>query len=323
MDLHPHEILHRFPVALGGPLETLGNHGGFSGARLWRVRASGGDFCLKAWPEDVAPARLAWVHALMQHAAGLPWIPRLMQAPEGAMLVEHQGRCWDLTTWMPGSADFSQAPSVTRLRAVGVALAQLHRKWSAFSRPPEICPAILRRKHSWSAWQSLVESGWQPGFAKLEPNADLAERLWHLLRKQEDRFSILLAPWLERAVALQPCVCDLWHDHVLFTGEVVTGIVDFGSAKNDHVAVDLARLLGSLIGDDAAMWEAGLDAYASIRILTPDERTLARDLDRTGIIIAATHWLRWLYHDGRRYDRPDAVRARLAHLVARIETVQL
>jgi Ser/Thr protein kinase RdoA (MazF antagonist) len=119
-------------------------------------------------------------------------------------------------------------------------------------------------------------------------------------------------------VAIQPCVCDLWHDHILFQRDAVTGIVDFGSVKEDHVAVDLARLLGSLVGDEAAMWEVGFAAYERVRTLTAEERELARVLDRTGTILAAANWLRWLYHERRRYDRPDAVRDRLAALVRRV-----
>jgi homoserine kinase type II len=126
----------------------------------------------------------------------------------------------------------------------------------------------------------------------------------------------LLEPWRKREFRLQPCVCDLWHDHVLFTGNQVTGIIDFGSVKIDHVAVDLARLLGSTIGDDGAQWDIALAAYAT---LSAEEIELARLLERTGVFVAAMNWLRWLYHEERVYEQPTAVLARLAALRRRLE----
>jgi Ser/Thr protein kinase RdoA (MazF antagonist) len=105
---------------------------------------------------------------------------------------------------------------------------------------------------------------------------------------------------------------------VLFTGDCVTGLVDYGSCKVDHIAVDLARLIGSLAGDDEALWRAGLDAYALHRPLTDAERALARDLDRSGVVVAAANWLRWLYRDRRAYPDRNAVAQRLAGLVDRL-----
>src|SRR5256885_2022918 len=40
-------------------LHSLGNHGGFSGARLWRVEAGGASYCLRALPpRDPSPEPL-------------------------------------------------------------------------------------------------------------------------------------------------------------------------------------------------------------------------------------------------------------------------
>jgi Ser/Thr protein kinase RdoA (MazF antagonist) len=118
---------------------------------------------------------------------------------------------------------------------------------------------------------------------------------------------------------LQPCLCDVWHAHVLFEGEAVTGLVDYGSVKVDHVAVDLARLLGSLVEGDARRTAAGLTAYRRLRRLTQREAELVGVLDETATVLAVANWLRWLYHEGRRYDDRAAVTARLAGLVRRLE----
>jgi hypothetical protein len=48
------------------------------------------------------------------------------------------------------------------------------------------------------------------------------------------------------------------------------------------------------------------------------DKMLARVLDRTGVLLAATNWLRWLYHEGRVHPDPAAVNVRLDWLVRRL-----
>jgi Ser/Thr protein kinase RdoA (MazF antagonist) len=95
--------------------------------------------------------------------------------------------------------------------------------------------------------------------------------------------------------------------------------LDYGSVKMDHVAVDLARLLGSLVGDDLEMQAVGIEAYRSVRPLSAEDADLVRVLDETGTVLGAANWLRWLYHEGRRYEDLGAVARRLAALVKRME----
>jgi Ser/Thr protein kinase RdoA (MazF antagonist) len=318
LESQAYEVLNHYPAGLRGTLVFLGTHGGFSGAHLWHLTAPAGIYCLKAWPPDWrAPADLAWIHSLMARAATLPWMPRIIPVSQGASYVDLHGRLWEIATWMPGRADFTQTPSRIRLEAASTALAQLHQAWrDRESRHP--CPAVQRRLDSWRTWHDLLQSGWRPVWDGLDPYMPVTEELWRLVLEKQGEVPRHLAPWRARLLPLQPCVCDLWHDHVLFTGAAVTGLIDFGSLKQDHVAVDLARLLGSLVGADAELWEAGLSAYHEIRPLTADERALASVLDRTGTILAATHWLRWLYLERRKYEHPGAVRIRLMHLVQRL-----
>jgi len=89
--------------------------------------------------------------------------------------------------------------------------------------------------------------------------------------------------------------------------------------KVDHIAVDLARMLGSLVGDDRDRWDAGLRAYRQVRSLSGEEEALAIVLDRTGTLLGAANWLRWVYHDGRFFEDREGVARRLAVLVERME----
>jgi Ser/Thr protein kinase RdoA (MazF antagonist) len=128
-----------------------------------------------------------------------------------------------------------------------------------------------------------------------------------------------LLPFAGMMVPTHICLCDVWHDHVLFRGQEVSGVVDYGSLKRDHAAVDLARLLGSLVGDDKEGRAVGLQSYREVRPLEGWEERLIEILDRTGTVLSAANWLRWLYHDNRQYEDRQAVARRLAGIVERLE----
>jgi Ser/Thr protein kinase RdoA (MazF antagonist) len=326
------EVLEQYPLASSprtrradaAPLALLGNAGGFSGARLWRVDSLAGRLCLRAWPSRESSAqRLSQIHRLMVLAseAGLRFVPVVLVTSAGGTWVEAAGRLWDLTTWMPGQADFHAHPTRPRLEAACTALAHLHRAWAGVAPTMAPCPAVQRRLERIRDWTSLVESGWdpRPWVRADDPVRPWLERAWPLLRQRIEQIPQQLASWTERPVPLQPCLCDVWHDHLLFTADEVTGLIDFGSIKVDHVAIDLARLLGSLIGDDAESRAVGLGAYGRVCRLSPGDEALVAVLDETGTLLGAANWLMWLYQEGRTFDDRTAVARRLGELVERIE----
>jgi Ser/Thr protein kinase RdoA (MazF antagonist) len=315
-------VLRRFglPDALAEP---LGNCGGFSGARLWRVRGSGGEFCLKAWPPGgLEPGRHVWIAHLVRHAydSRLHFVPRLLPAAAGRPHVAFADRLWELASWMPGTADFRADPSPARLRAACTALARLHAAWADFAEPPQRCPAVIRRVIAAGAWiDATYGVAMVSPYAAPDPVAPWAERARDLIDGYVPKIPGLLVPWRGIPLSVQPCLCDIWHDHVLFTGDEVTGLIDFGAVKQDNVAADLARLLGSLVGDDEAGWAMGFDAYAAVRPLSDAEQALARLLDRTGVVLGLATWLRRLFHHGHEYEDRAAVARRMAELVRRVE----
>jgi Ser/Thr protein kinase RdoA (MazF antagonist) len=328
LDVAVRAVLGRFGLNPGaGGLLPLGNHGGFSGARLWHMEERAGLYCLRAWPPNfLTSERLDFIHGLMRAArqAGLTFVPAVFSTRAGTTWVEQAGRLWDLTSWLAGRADFHDHPTLSRLEAACTALAQLHTAWSRGKASRGVCPALQRRLAGAREWTALLTSGWRPAFTlrDLQPVHPGAERAWRLLPDQVEQIPRRLAPWRNREFPLQPCLCDLWHDHVLFEGPRVTGIVDYGSIKMDHVTVDLARLLGSLVPDDRGRQEAGLAAYTRLRPLTDEETALVAALMETGTCLAAVNWLKWLYLERRTFDDLGAVAARLAALVRRLEGEQ-
>jgi Ser/Thr protein kinase RdoA (MazF antagonist) len=322
MALTAQAVLDRYAALRGARLIPLGNRGGFSGARLWRVQTTAGDFCLRAWPEDgPGEQQLRWIHQLMAGArsAGLNFVPAVLTNRDGTTQVTAGGRRWEVTSWLPGQADVRKPAAGSRLAAACIALAHLHRAWAEIETRNGPCPAVGRRLRTHDEWLRLLRSGWQPALSvdPLDPLCRWARSAWDCVCRLQERIPPRLARWVNRPLPLQPCLCDVWHDHVLLEGNTVTGIVDYGSVKVDHVAVDLARLLGSVPGDAGA--QEALDAYGSVRPLAPEERELVAVLDETGTILGAANWLRWLYHEGRRYESLDRVADHLGCLVARLE----
>ena len=284
-------------------VEPLGNRGGFSGARVHRLSSLRGVFCLRGGTPGEPAARVASRHALM-HAAradGLAFVPGVVPTRSGTTVVEHAGRCWELMRWMPGRADFHAAPSPARLAAAAEALARLHLSWGRHALPCVAeCPGVRRRL---DAVRDLP---------RIDPFADG-------LRRE-------LAFWLPRLpplladlprVALQPVLRDVWHDHLLYEDDALAGLVDYASMDFDSVAVDLARMLGSLIEDDEASWRFALSAYRAVRPLSADEERLAHALDRVGVVAALGNWHRWIATGERDPESPQ-VRERVGRLVGRV-----
>ena len=44
------QVLRQYALGSVTEVSALGNAGGFSGARFWRVTADGQQFCLRLWP---------------------------------------------------------------------------------------------------------------------------------------------------------------------------------------------------------------------------------------------------------------------------------
>ena len=57
------------------------------------------------------------------------------------------------------------------------------------------------------------------------------------------------------------------------------------------MAIDLARLLGSLVEDDVDGWELGLSTYEREAGLSLEETGLVTVLDQSGVLMAGAVWI--------------------------------
>jgi len=354
-------ILDRYAAAVQplGPVEPLGSAGGFSGAQFWRWTSALGPLGLRRWPrEHPSPARLRWIHALALHVSrgGFPRVPLPLATRDGETFVTHGGHLWELAPWLPGQAEewprshrpwlaaeeqpvattqppamggpsTSPLPFGPRVSAALRALAQFH--LAAATMPggtsAGAAPSATERLERLRA----LRCG---GRARLATQVREREAQWpELAQRAESLFARfdaaapVVEPQLERAAArtlpLQPCLRDIWSAHVLYGRDEVTGIVDLGAARIDQVATDVARLTGSLVGDDPRGWEQAIAAYTELRLLSGDELHLAAALDAAAVLMSGISWIEWVFAEGRTFAdaaavlrRVDENLARLAHL---------
>jgi homoserine kinase type II len=323
-----HEILQQYPPnCQPSRIEPLGNAGGMSGAQFWRLATLRGELALRRWPtEHPTPERLRFIHAVLAQAAsrGITILPIPIATRAGQSFVEHDGHLWELAPWMPGTANYEQAPSDTKLRAAMTMLAEIHLALADFplaatqrvaGAPLSIINRLIRLSEMYNGGvQQLslaITDYYWPDFAPL------ARQFLALLPDAMPRTIAELEPLAAATLPVQPCLRDIWHDHVLFIGDTVTGIVDFGAIDIDSPACDIARLLGSLAGDDAIAWPRGLAAYSAVRQLSVEERHAVTALDISGTLLAGCNWIRWIYVEGRQFENPAQVISRFRAILAR------
>jgi homoserine kinase type II len=327
--------------------------GGFSGASVWKGTSSDGSaVALKRWPADYSADRLRTVHGWVTAVAHLSFVPRILPTRTGDTVLEVDGTLWDLSTWLPGEPD--RHPTDARLTAACRAIAELHLCWFAgvarsgdpatalkgdirkrfdthemspsaphpnpppqWGREQEGIPAIHRRLALFRSYRAWRAAGGRPavtGHARLNRKCAEAFTLLPTVIPDLER---ALAPWRDRPLPIGPCLCDVHAGHVLFTGDAVTGVIDYGAMKLDHPAVDLARYLGAAVTADARAFAAGLAAYRAARppVDVPDE--LVYLLELSGAAGGLATWLLRLAA-GHPVDDPQNVARRMKRMLARL-----
>jgi Ser/Thr protein kinase RdoA (MazF antagonist) len=301
----------------------------FSGARLWRLNSARGPLCLRRWPAEYpTQTQLEFIQATLWHVdqEGFHRIPLPLETRHHHGFVRHDGHLWELTPWLPGAADYRQRPTPAKLRNALLTLAKFHQAAATFPAPetgPTASPGLVQRL---ARLESLLSGGLVELRSAIDPGPwpELSARGNHLIAlaaKTAPRFLSRLKSAARLCVTLQPCIRDIWHAHVLYVGDEVSGLVDFGSMRPENVAGDVARLLGSLAGDNQNDWQRGLAAYATVRPLSSDELALVAVFDRSTVLMGGLQWLDWIYLQGRTFSHHGAVLARLDEFLSRFENL--
>ncbi len=314
------------PPVRPGRIEPLGNAGGFSGARFWRITSPHGQWCLRQWPaEHPTPDRLCFIHAVLRFAweQGFRRVPVPLPTAAQHTFQRVDATLWQLEPWMPGAPAGRGVMPVARVRAALDALAQWHEAVARFPAqaahhgPAPGIAAYLAQIRQWirggvgQAARMIDARGWPAIRAP-------AREILALFQQGAGEVCRTLEIVRDLPVARQPCARDIWGDHVLFTGDRVTGLIDFGALRVESVAADVARLLGSLAGNDGSLWAAGIAAYTAVRPLSEQEHALVHAFDHCQIYASGMNWIEWIFVDDRRFESRSAVEQRVATVLSRL-----
>lgn len=302
-----------------GPIEPLGNNGGLSGSLFWRYPAGNRLLAVRSWPlETVTETRLARLHAWLDQAEPLRLLPRIERDLHSRTFRKIDSRFHELMTWLPGQADTAIPPPLPRLTAAFSALAVVHQ---ALARPttqgpsPGLARRLAELKSLPAGWfdqlQTAVAHAGDPSCRPLASQhlALVARHLPEVLRLLETAAPI--------PTPLQPCLRDVRPSHFLFTGDSLTGLVDFGGMDIDNVATDLARLLSEWRLNETSLRAAALDAYHPIRPLEPAELALIPAFEASTALLGGCHWIQWHFLEARSLPIP-AVRDGLTRAINQI-----
>lgn len=302
--LHPNTVVERMPA-------------GFSGATVWKVTCRDQSYALKRWPVGhPVHLDLSSIHQLIIQLRldSLSAIPEVCQTTKNESVLSVAGTLWDACSWQRGQPD--SQPDNSRLKSAMELLARVHVLWrTGNERRSAICPAVLlqhRRLYDWTTME--IEQVKQQA-----THVHLFCEAVNLFKKHRSQALQRLASWLHRKVPLQPCLGDVWCEHILFEGNQVTGLIDFGGVRYDHPAQDLARLIGSYTQGDAVRRLAALSYYSP---LTPELEQLTVLLDEAGAIVGVGNWLRWMVLEKRIFADQSRAIKRLQLLVNRLSRPQ-
>jgi len=251
--------------------QPFGTGDGFSGARIWKgTTADGRTFALKARPLVADLDRFRAIHARLA-MADLPFVPTLAANGDGETITIVDETVFDIQDWKGGTAvaDIGRQ----QLAAAMVALRQLHIAWEPESqRGP--APYIGRRIAALETWRSEVIE-----------NDPIRIRAHAMIASRRSKLLLALRQLEADPVRLQPIHGDLWHSHVLFSGNAVTGLIDFDAVRIDAPEADLARLLGDWFGVNQLMLAEALVAYGPG--IDPERLHIAIE---AGLLTSVAHW---------------------------------
>ena len=318
-----------------GSTQDLGNNGGFSGARLWSVQASHGQWLLRCWPRHQDESRVQWIHRHIQSiserlkAAGST-VRLAVPIPTrtGATYAKHQGNLFHIEPWIHGES--RAVPSDDELKLAMKSLAEFHRASTKISCESTQPPAIELRLRRLAQLRSIEVDHVQRSVADspsqfksgLQSLAIQVCRSFH--RLAEIVQLELLANQNETAEVI-PCLRDIWHAHVLFRNDSV-GFIDYGAMSLDFWGADVSRLVGSFAQDSDERWELALQTYRESR---EDDINLARSefkriraIDRANTVISPMNWITWIFLENREFHQHEKVAERIAEYAKRMQFLE-
>jgi hypothetical protein len=305
------------------PLVFMGGGGGLSGAKLWRFRAAYGELLLRAWPPH-GPGRehIEQVHRWLTSTAELEFVPVPIRDRASQSLQTWNETLWEITPWLAGAVDSSRPPCFEHLRLAFTGLAAFHQCLA--SEQIEAVSTGLRQRHD--EITRLLRGGFHTFEIAINSQNEVGAP-YRTLALAWVALARIVAPVLleplgrvsGQVIRVQPSIRDARPEHFLFTGERLSGLVDFGAMGVESVAADLARLSGEWLDGDPAARREALASYERLRPLDPAEARLIGVFETTAALLIGERWVRWHYLENRSFDDPQAVLKGLERGLIRVE----
>jgi len=325
----PRNVLETYPADCqplrGMRLATTG----LSGAVLWKLETLRGPLLLRRYPTAVDLNRLVTIQIFVGQAAaqGLSHLPMsLLNRARLSYVLEH-GHFHALSPWLAGQSLADDAWNAAQRTAAATFAGRLHRATAPLTTGSALrgtARGLVRRAEFAARLASgdadrLVSAALTSDRARdwLELGPDLVDlpALWRVTWP-------MLLPQLEAAtqlvVPLQFCVRDLRGEHFLFTGDELTGLVDFDAVGLDTIAADLARWLSDVAPPGSEKRAHALQAYEQERPLSDDERQVLAAYEASAIVLTPFQWLEWLFVEGRTFSAPRLVASRIRLQIQRL-----
>jgi len=280
--------------------------GGLSGARVWKCQSSlHGVLCLRQWSAThPTQLRLQFIHDALDRASErLSFIPKVFRDTSGKSFWLVGDCLWEVTQWMPGLANYMRQPSRPKLESAIDGLAELHCVWFDFSHEKNVSPSIKQRVEMLTEWLRMRDLVEQVG-ANVRGSVEAAACMStvQMLHSRGPRLLEELLRADQVPVSLQPVLRDIWSDHLLYEGDRVSGVIDFGTVRMDEPATDLARMLGSLHPFELDVRLAAIEAYNRSRQEHAVDPERVELLDRSGTLLTALQWMRWLILERHKFN---------------------
>ncbi len=271
-------VLSKF--AISPPFSLLSSNRGLSESVVYKVSSSDGVFALKSY-DPSALSSLQSTHALLDQIRKNKFdlFPLIFRNKEYATVVNHDGFCWDLSSWIPGNIPDR---SIVNLVQCVKKLAQFHIVVGSEQSGFGVMPAMENREVEIN---SFSISAINFSAVRFLPLLNLAELLKWI---RQEVASLISTP--NPIVKIQYCWGDARRENILFNGSEISGFIDYCAMRKDCREVDISRMISSFAGDDYLMWTKALNAYSeSSQINYLD----CRKLDILGTIVSLYRWLNW------------------------------
>ncbi len=298
---------------------------GFSSASVIKVVASDqSEYCVKQTATAATTNEtlsLAYRVLSQAYQSGCDFIPVPRLAVSGQPWYERGGLRWEVCNWLPGAADFNLRPSRERLHAAVEAVAQFHAAAQCGAATWGVSPAIARRlallRQLPERYRALISANFTTTIEEKLPAARVLRRIPDLhpeCQRQGEFFAS--RPW-----QLQPVHGDLWHDHLLFTGNRLAGMIDFSALKIDVPQLDWGRMVSSLRIEECIPrneFFLSLEDCRQQRI-SPHEIQAIRWFGRVTLVLGTLYWIERIQRTGAECGDSSHAWERFADLCHQLE----